>query len=171
MSETCERCGLRYEDLDTGLTYREIVGMLWSADPDPATWRYKRRGTVLGMWHQMKLELWTQHLATCDGWSPDNLKAYRINWGEIEAYVAAPRRARAKYLAAKSIADTWDLTIGQAFKELRCRRARWGDSHASFCGEGIMPTYSKIYETPRKDSDICDVYEIAEIEETGRSNS
>jgi hypothetical protein len=32
--------------------------MLWIADEDSSRWRYKRRGTVLGFWHSLKLAMW-----------------------------------------------------------------------------------------------------------------
>jgi hypothetical protein len=42
----------------TGMSYRDVYYMLSSPDPDTSTWHYKRRGTVLGMWHAIKLEMW-----------------------------------------------------------------------------------------------------------------
>ena len=39
--------------------------MLWSPNPDPDTWRYRRRHTVLGKWYQIKQEMWEEHLKTC----------------------------------------------------------------------------------------------------------
>jgi hypothetical protein len=106
------------------------------------------------MWHQTKLELWAEHLATCDGWAAGNLKAYRIVWNGLTAYISAPRRARAKYLAAEAIAELGP-SIGEAFKELRCKRAAWGDKHAQFCGEGVIPTYSKIYTDAKKRENVA----------------
>lgn len=52
------RYGRGYDRFRTGLTYRQVRSMLWVADPDPSRWRYKRRHTVLGFWHQLKLALW-----------------------------------------------------------------------------------------------------------------
>jgi hypothetical protein len=49
-----------YDKFVTGLTYDDVKQMLWSHDSDPKTWRYRRRGTVLGLWHQLKLEMWEQ---------------------------------------------------------------------------------------------------------------
>ena len=51
-----------YEDFRTGLTYRDVYQMLWSGSDDPKDWRYKRRHTVLGCWHQLKLQLYAQYL-------------------------------------------------------------------------------------------------------------
>ncbi len=43
-------CGARYRDLRTGLTYREVRNGL--------DHKWKRRATVLGAWHEIKLKLW-----------------------------------------------------------------------------------------------------------------
>jgi hypothetical protein len=56
-----------YEEFRTGLTYRDVYQMLWSGSDDPSTWRYKRRRTVLGLWHQIKLQLWHQYLDALEG--------------------------------------------------------------------------------------------------------
>lgn len=61
----CPCCGVEYDDFRTGLTYRDVFAMLWSASNDPATWRYKRRRTVLGKWRQIKLEAWALHCEGC----------------------------------------------------------------------------------------------------------
>lgn len=52
-----------YDKFRTGLTYQDVWSMLMSDDPDPKTWRHKRRGTVLGMWHQLKKEMYEQAVA------------------------------------------------------------------------------------------------------------
>lgn len=62
----CPYCGLRYKRLRTGLDYRAVFEMLWSYNDDPATWRHKRRNTVLGKWHQIKMSIWDQHLFMCE---------------------------------------------------------------------------------------------------------
>lgn len=49
-----------YDRMRTGFTYRDILSMLWSADPDPRTWRRRSRGVVLGFWHQIKREQWEE---------------------------------------------------------------------------------------------------------------
>lgn len=46
---------ITYDRFRTGLTYRDVYHMLWHR-------RYKRRRTVLGYWHQLKLELWNRYL-------------------------------------------------------------------------------------------------------------
>lgn len=64
--EKCEHCGLTYEQLRTGYTYKEIRMLLWVGDPDYSKWKYKRRHTVLGLWHQIKKSMWSEHLYICD---------------------------------------------------------------------------------------------------------
>lgn len=49
-----------YDRFRTGLTYRDVHQMLYTHDPDSSKWRYRRRGTVLGFWHQLKQQLWHQ---------------------------------------------------------------------------------------------------------------
>lgn len=41
--------------------------MLWSPSDNPKDWRYKRRRTVLGFWHQLKKEMYEQYLDRLDG--------------------------------------------------------------------------------------------------------
>lgn len=43
-----------YDDFRTGLTFAEVRQMLWVHSDDPRDWRYKRRRTVLGLWHSIK---------------------------------------------------------------------------------------------------------------------
>lgn len=61
----CSLCGLSYDQFRTNLTYSEVQNLFWSTDTDTQTWKYKRRNTVLGKWHQIKLELWAGHLKDC----------------------------------------------------------------------------------------------------------
>lgn len=49
-----------YDRFRTGLTFRDVQSMLYSYDPDPATWRHLSRGVVLGAWHQIKQEMWEE---------------------------------------------------------------------------------------------------------------
>jgi len=62
----CPVCGLSYSKFKTGFSFGEIVSMLWVDDPDPARWRQKRRRSILGFWHQLKLEMWQQHCHDCE---------------------------------------------------------------------------------------------------------
>jgi len=63
----CEKCGLKYKDMTTGLTFKDVKQMMFDNSPDPADWKYKRRHTVLGYWHELKLQLWEEHVRTCKG--------------------------------------------------------------------------------------------------------
>ncbi|HET7036573.1 MAG TPA: hypothetical protein VFI42_12895 [Thermomicrobiaceae bacterium] len=58
---------MTYAEFRTGLRYRDVYHMLWSGSDDPRDWRYKRRHTVLGFWHQIKLQLWQQYLDASEG--------------------------------------------------------------------------------------------------------
>ncbi len=49
---------MTYRQFKTGLTYRDVYQMLWVHSEDSREWRYKRRATVLGFWHELKLQLW-----------------------------------------------------------------------------------------------------------------
>ena len=51
-----------YDEFRTGFTYSEIREMLFCDSPDPKQWRYKTRGVVLGMWHEIKLQMYNQYL-------------------------------------------------------------------------------------------------------------
>lgn len=54
---------VEYDSFRTGLNFREVRRMLWSSSPDPATWRYKRRRTVLGTWRSIKLSMYDLYLS------------------------------------------------------------------------------------------------------------
>lgn len=85
MCEVCPVCELVYDDFRTGFTYQDIYGMLWSASDDPSTWRYKRRHTILGLWHQIKKEMWRDHVADCREQQREEAAA------EVEVSVQAAR--------------------------------------------------------------------------------
>lgn len=51
-----------YAKFRTGLSFAQVRAMLWSASDDPATWRQKSRGVVLGLWHQLKREMYERML-------------------------------------------------------------------------------------------------------------
>lgn len=61
---------MHYDAFRTGLTYGDVFGLLWSHSSDSKQWKYKRRGTVLGLWHQLKQDAWKQHVAECTGEHP-----------------------------------------------------------------------------------------------------
>jgi hypothetical protein len=51
-----------YDTFRTGLTFREVKRMMFDNHEDRSRWKYKRRGTVLGLWHELKLQLYHQAL-------------------------------------------------------------------------------------------------------------
>lgn len=63
---------LNYDEFRTGLTFGEVRKMLWVQSTDPKDWRYKRRGTVLGMWRQIKQEMYAEYLRRRDECSHKN---------------------------------------------------------------------------------------------------
>lgn len=50
----------------TGLCYRDVFEMFWVGHDDATLWVNKRRNTILGRWHQIKLEMWSEHLQLCE---------------------------------------------------------------------------------------------------------
>jgi hypothetical protein len=49
-----------YDKFKTGLAYRDVVSMLWSSSDDPKEWRRKSRGSVLGLWHRIKMSYYEE---------------------------------------------------------------------------------------------------------------
>jgi len=66
---------MKYRDLRTGLTYEDVFLMFWCGPDNSTEWRYKKRHTVLGKWHQIKQEMWSLHLRECRG---------PVDWDEYE---------------------------------------------------------------------------------------
>lgn len=64
-------CGMAYADFRTGETFGSIRSSMWIDNPDSSTWRYKRRGGVLGAWRQLKLRMWSEHRALCDRYAAE----------------------------------------------------------------------------------------------------
>jgi hypothetical protein len=64
--QRCPVCGVTYGNFRTGLSYQDVFERLKDYSEDPSDWTYKRRGTVLGKWHQYKQELWKHHLDECE---------------------------------------------------------------------------------------------------------
>lgn len=62
----CSTCGLDYADFRTDTTYANVWQQFWSGNDDPNTWRNKRRNTVLGRWHELKMMLWNEHVRQCE---------------------------------------------------------------------------------------------------------
>lgn len=60
-------CGECYDALRTGLTFAEVRRLLQD-QPDRDgrwAWRQKRRSSVLGYWHELKLQLWDSMHGGC----------------------------------------------------------------------------------------------------------
>jgi len=55
----CPFCKITYDDFRTGFTYYDIYHMIFNR-------QYKRRKGVLGKWHELKLEMWNEHLKICE---------------------------------------------------------------------------------------------------------
>ena len=62
----CPHCGLVYKRVRTGFSYQDVYKMLWVGNPDSSTWRYKRRNTILGVWHAIKQSIWKEQLLQCE---------------------------------------------------------------------------------------------------------
>jgi hypothetical protein len=54
---------ISYRAFRTGLTFADVYRMLWSADPDPTTWKHKSRGVVLWHMRRIKQELYAEYVA------------------------------------------------------------------------------------------------------------
>lgn len=62
----CPNCGLKYKDFRTGETFQTVKDSLWVNSDDPNDWKYKRRHTILGRWHMLKIEMWKSHIESCN---------------------------------------------------------------------------------------------------------
>lgn len=59
-------CGETYDKFRTGLTFADVKGMMFTGSEDPKDWRQRRRHSVLGYWHELKIQLWMLHLGLCE---------------------------------------------------------------------------------------------------------
>lgn len=50
---------------DGQLMFAETQKSLFTATPWPESWKYKRKGTVLGLMHETKMQLWEQYTQNC----------------------------------------------------------------------------------------------------------
>lgn len=80
----CPICGILYDDFRTGEKFSTIKDMLWVGDEDPENWRYKRRNTVLGLWHQLKEKLWLDHIEMHDDEDDDYYEDEDIDTSDWE---------------------------------------------------------------------------------------
>lgn len=74
-TDVCPVCGLEYRKLRTGLDFESVQQMMWVANDDPETWRYKRRHTVLGVWREIKIGMWARHLRECSEQAEADVRA------------------------------------------------------------------------------------------------
>jgi hypothetical protein len=61
----CPNCDMHYDDFRTGLSYSDVYATFWRAADDQAEWHPKRRNSILGRWHEIKQEMWAEHLTQC----------------------------------------------------------------------------------------------------------
>lgn len=59
---TCAACGISYQDFRTGLTFAVVRAMMFTGSSDVSQWRQKGRHSVLGFWHELKLQAWHYHV-------------------------------------------------------------------------------------------------------------
>lgn len=81
----CPNCGMAYKDLKTGLDFQAVKDMLWIQDKDSDFWRHKRRGSVLGLWFEIKRGMWADHLKMCGG-RPMSEAQYLDHLEQVEEY-------------------------------------------------------------------------------------
>jgi hypothetical protein len=64
----CRICGERYDDMRTGLTFKEVRNLIISIGFCTKMGHVKngRRAGVLGYWHELKLQFWDQHVGLCE---------------------------------------------------------------------------------------------------------
>lgn len=64
----CKHCGLRYDDLRTGRSFKELRNEIISIGVDKRTGKtkYGRRHGVLGYWHELKMLYWQLHVDECE---------------------------------------------------------------------------------------------------------
>lgn len=67
-ARTCPHCGVKYGDFRTGFSFRDVYHMVFDR-------KYKRRRGVLGAWHQLKRELWNDHVDRACERDPRNVAA------------------------------------------------------------------------------------------------
>lgn len=88
----CEGCfrRCRYRDFKVfdRNAFTETVKSLWKETDDSSQWKYRRRGTVLGIMHQTKRELWEQFTGMCPHWGEKEEST--SNEGEQELASCSP---------------------------------------------------------------------------------
>lgn len=65
-NDICPHCGITYKKFRCSIsTFAEIKTEMYRPVKDTSKWRYKRRNSVLGYWHQLKKTEWQYHLEQC----------------------------------------------------------------------------------------------------------
>lgn len=64
--DACPVCGQTYDAFRTELSFGAVRAEMFTTNPDPATWRQKRRSSVLGFWHERKVVLFRFHVQECE---------------------------------------------------------------------------------------------------------
>jgi hypothetical protein len=57
---TSEMDWMAYDRFNTGLTFADVVRMLWVPSSDPADWRRKSRGPILYTFSKLKKDMWRE---------------------------------------------------------------------------------------------------------------
>jgi hypothetical protein len=65
MNFVCPHCKINYSEFRTGLQYEDVFDMLWVSSENPEEWVYKRKGSVLRLFHAIKLGMWKEHVEHC----------------------------------------------------------------------------------------------------------
>jgi len=62
-------------------TYQDVYRSLMDCSDNPEDWKYKRRHTILGYWHMIKLEEWAHHKVDCaEAARYDQEAEARLDW-------------------------------------------------------------------------------------------
>lgn len=80
--DSCPACALTYDAFRTGETFASMRQAMFVDAPDSSQWRYKRRNSVLGFWHQWKVALFRLHVTMCE------------HYARLEAEETASRKPR-----------------------------------------------------------------------------
>jgi hypothetical protein len=48
------------------MRYEDVFAEFWVADNDSSKWVYKRKGTILRRWRQIKQDMWRAHISECE---------------------------------------------------------------------------------------------------------
>lgn len=65
----CRGCGLTYDAMRTGMSFKEVRNMIITIGTDTKTGKtkYGRRHGVLGYFFELKQLYWEEHVGACEG--------------------------------------------------------------------------------------------------------